>query len=129
MLVYTALLNCEYQDGAPCGNGACACWRSSVSSSSACGTLPDLASSSRPDRRIGSGNPEMTLDGPSRPAQMAWFLASVNHLMNVAAAAGFLAVVGIPMPSGFATFGAAPVAPGVGTYSTWFTTLDELGTS
>ena len=32
------------------------------------------------------------------------------------------------MPSGLATFWPAPAAPGVGMYSTSFTTLDEDGT-
>src|SRR5690348_6656062 len=84
---------------------------------------------SRPDRRIGSGNPPITSAGPFRPDHMAWFCAEVNHLMNSAAEAGSLAVFGMPIPSGLATFGPAPCAPGVGTYCTWLTTLDELGTS
>ena len=53
---------------------------------------------------------------------------SVNHLMNFTAPATFLAVFGMPMPSGLATFWPTPVAPGVGMYSVSFTTLDDDGT-
>ena len=85
---------------------------------------------SRPklDSRAGSGNVLTTFFGPCSPAQVAWFWVSVNHLMNFTAPATFLAVFGMPMPSGLATFLPTPVAPGVGMYWVWFTTLDERGT-
>ena len=80
------------------------------------------------DSRAGSGNVLTTFFGPWSPAQVAWFSVLVNHLMNFTAPATFLAVFGIPMPSGLATFLPTPVAPGVGMYSVWFTTLDDEGT-
>ena len=66
--------------------------------------------------------------GPCNPAQRAWFSVSVNQLMNFTAPATFFAVFGMPMPSGLATLRPTPVAPGVGMYSVWFTTLDDDGT-
>jgi energy-coupling factor transporter ATP-binding protein EcfA2 len=52
----------------------------------------------------------------------------VDHWMNFTAPATFLAVFGMPMPSGLATFLPTPAEPGVGMYSVWFTTLDDHGT-
>src|SRR5215469_5346160 len=115
MLVYTALLNCAYQGGAPSGNGARACSRSRVASSEAWASLPDLASRSRLDRRAGRGKPSITSPGPFSPAHVAWLSVLVNHLMNLAAASGFLAAFGMPMPSGLAMFAPGPETPGVGT--------------
>ena len=66
---------------------------------------------------------------PSAPAKAAWLAGSSYHLMNSTAALTCLAVTGMPIPSGLARFGAAPLAPGVGMYSTWPTTFEELGTS
>src|SRR5580693_10426942 len=128
MFVCTAELNCTYQDGAPFGNGAFACARRMAASSDACAISPALVRSAKLDSRAGSGNVLTTSLGPFSPAQMAWFSVFVNHLMNATAPGTFFAVFGMPMPSGLATLKPAPVAPGVGTYSVWFTTLEDAGT-
>src|ERR1700733_14344568 len=128
MLVCTALLNCAYQEGAPFGNGGWA-WAFRIApSSEAFPMFPALVSRVKLDSRAGIGNVLTTLLGPSRPAQMAWFWVLVNHLMNFTAPAAFLAFLGMPMPSGLATLAPAPLSPGVGTYSVWFTTEDEDAT-
>jgi hypothetical protein len=68
------------------------------------------------------------LDGPLTPAKSICCFSLVNHWMNLAAAFGYFASFGIPMPSGLLQLAAVPDAPGVGRYSTWFTTDEELGT-
>src|SRR5580698_6433564 len=128
MLVCTDALNCTYQGGAPFGNGAWACALRMADSWDACSMLPALIIRVKLARLAGSGNVLTTSFGPFSPAQVAWFCALVNHWMNFTAPATFLAVFGIPMPSGLATFGPTPVAPGVGMYSVWFTTLEDAGT-
>src|ERR1700691_3190945 len=128
MWVGTAALNCTYQDGAPFGNGACACAPRIADSCEAWPMLPALTSSWKLDSRAGSGNVLTTSLEPLSPAQVAWFSVLVNHLMNSTAPATFLAVLGMPMPSGLATAKPGPAAPGVETYSVWFTTLEDAGT-
>jgi hypothetical protein len=49
--------------------------------------------------------------------------------MNLAAAAGYFAVFGMPMPSGLLMFAATPLTPGVGMYLTLPTTEEVSGTS
>src|SRR5580658_1765114 len=128
MLVCTDALNCTYHGGAPFGNGAWACaWRM-VESCPAWAMLPALSIKVKLDSLAGSGNVLTTLFAPCSPAQVAWFSVLVNHSMNFTAPATFLAVFGMPMPSGLATLWPTPVAPGVGMYSVSFTTLDVEGT-
>jgi hypothetical protein len=73
--------------------------------------LPALASNPKLDSRSGSGKVLTTSFDPFSPAQMAWFCVLVNHLMNLTAPATFLALRGIPIPSGLATFSPTPLAP------------------
>src|ERR1700729_2185932 len=128
MLVCTEALNCTYHGGAPFGNGALACALRMVSSCDAWEMLPALTMRSKLDSLAGSGNVLTTSLAPCSPAQVPWFSVAVNHLMNFTAPATFLAVFGMPMPSGLATFPPTPLAPGVGMYSVSFTTLDVDGT-
>src|ERR1035437_4105936 len=129
MLVYTELLNCEYQGGAPGPGNSAREVLSSFVSSAAPETLLPWARSCRLLTRAGSGKPDITSAGPFRPAQIACCFVSVIHLMKASAPATFLAVTGMPMPSGLARLGAGPETPGVGMYCTWPTTLELLGTS
>src|SRR5580704_5712588 len=89
---------------------------------------PALTIKPKLDSLAGSGNVLTTSFAPCSPAQVAWFSVLVNHWMNFTAPATFLAVFGMPMPSGLATFWPTPVAPGVGMYSVSLTTLDDEGT-
>ena len=67
MLVCTALLNCTYHGGAPFGNGAWACSRSSASSWAACGDLARLGQQVEAGQPLGSGNAQTTSFGPVQP--------------------------------------------------------------
>src|SRR5580698_6416796 len=128
MLVCTAALNCTDHGGAPFGNGAAACAFRMSASWDAWAMLPALIIRLKLDSLAGSGNVLTTFFDPFSPAQVAWSSVAVTHLMNFPAPATFLAVFGMPMPSGLATFPPTPVAPGVGMYSVSFTTLYVDGT-
>src|SRR4051794_27009214 len=93
--VLTERENCEYQVGGPEANTGLAFF-SRVVSSGPCARFPLAVSSFIADRREGAEYCGRTLDGPSAPAQAAWFFADVIHSMNFAAAAGYFAVFGMP---------------------------------
>src|SRR5579875_3160085 len=128
MFVYTASENCEYHGGAPAGKIGLAWCSISDSRVAAPGTLPDLTRSARPPRLDGSGKVWITYLEPLAPAKAAWLAGSSIHFMNSTAAATCLASAGMPMPSGLPRLEPTPLAPGVGMYFIWPTTLDSDGT-
>ena len=107
--------NVGYQVGAPSGNTGEAVF-SIPARRSPSARLPACASFCTTLSREGMKDEPHTLSWPLRPEKSSCVDAETNQSMNLAAACGYLACFGMPMPSGLDRFEAGPLTPGVARY-------------